>query len=128
RLRVAILVTTAALPCDENPRPPYSLGMIMLKKPFSRMKRQASSGRSLSSLLICHSSSIAHNCSTSPSTKPCSSDESAGLSTSNSFFQRGRPENSSASHQTVPASSASRSVSEIDGIADLNQPNRRSET
>jgi hypothetical protein len=46
---------------------------------------------------------------------------------SNSVFQRGRPENSSASHHTVPASSASRSVADIGGSTDLNQPNRRLE-
>ena len=45
----------------------------------------------------------------------CSSAVSLGACADRSLFQSGRPVNSSPSHHTVPASSASRSVSDIVG-------------
>jgi hypothetical protein len=50
-----------------------------------------------------------------PSMNACSSAVSLGACADRSLFQSGRPVNSSPSHHTVPASSASRSVSDIDG-------------
>ena len=44
--RVAILLMTIEWPCAESCKPPYSLGMIMPRKPFSLIKFQASSGKS----------------------------------------------------------------------------------
>ena len=50
-----------------------------------------------------------------PSRKACSSAVRAGAFAGSSLRQSGPPVNSSPSHQTVPASSASRSVADIDG-------------
>ena len=72
-------------------------------------------GRSCSSRVIRHSSSIAHSSSTGPSRKAFSSAASLGLGNASSLLQFGLPPNSSASHHTVPASSASCSVCEIGG-------------
>jgi hypothetical protein len=89
--------------------------MIMAKNPFSFMKSQTFGGRSPSSWLTSHSSIIEHNSSTGPSRKACSSAVSFGAAASVSFCQRGAPENSSPSHQTEPASRASRSVDDMEG-------------
>src|SRR5436190_17772125 len=91
--------------------------MIMPKKRCCLMKAHASGGRSRHSQLIFQSSSMAQSSSTGPLRKAPSSDVSiAGLVLS-SFDQSGLPVNRSPSSQTSPASSASRSVSDIAGIA-----------
>src|SRR6056297_1770095 len=64
--------------------------------------------------------------STGPSRNARSSSVSDGAGCFISTFQSGRPENSSASHQVVPDSSASRSVSDMAGSTLRNQPNKRS--
>src|SRR5436190_22353252 len=91
--------------------------MIMPKKRFFLMKSQASSGRSRHSQLIFQSSSIAQSSSTGPFRNASSSAVSVAGLVASSFDQSGFPVNRSASHQTSPASSASRSVSDIAGIA-----------
>ena len=115
-LRLAIFITTAELACAENSRPPYSCGMIMLKKRLSRINCQTGSGKSWCFSQISQSSSIRHNSSTGPLIKACSRSLSSGAGCRNRRRQRGLPLNNSASHQTVPASSASRSVGESFGI------------
>ena len=57
----------------------------------------------------------------------CSSAESAGAFAESSLFQSGPPVNSSPSHQTVPASSASRSVRDIGGSIRLKTSRKRLE-
>src|SRR5882672_9325034 len=79
------------------------------------MNSQASGGRSRHSQLIFQSSSIAQSSSTGPLRKACSSAVSVAGALASSFDQSGLPANKSASHQTSPASSASRSVSDIAG-------------
>src|SRR5437868_1456679 len=91
--------------------------MIMPKKRCCLMKAHASGGRSRHSQLIFQSSSIAHNSSTGPLRKASSSEVSIAGLVSSSFDQSGLPVNRSPSSQTSPASSASRSVSDIAGIA-----------
>ncbi len=115
-LRLESFVTTAELASAENPRPPYSSGMIIPKNLFSLMKRQASGGRSPSRSTF-HSSTIPHSSSTGPSRNARSRALRGFRSNSRSFFQSGFPEKSSPSHQTVPASSAIRSVSPMRGSA-----------
>src|ERR1700736_1086594 len=89
---------------------------MIMPKNFSRLiKSQTSGGRSRHSQLIFHSSSIAQSASTGPWRKACSSAVSAACGYCSSFAQSGLPANRSASHQTSPASSASRSVSDIAG-------------
>ena len=115
-LRLDSFITTAECAAAENPRPPYSLGMIIPKKPFRLMKLPHLGRQVLCRCSICHSSSIAH------SSVDRTVDEGlllrrsarAGLKRS-SLAQSGLPENRSPSHQTVPASSAMRSVSPIRG-------------
>src|SRR5882757_6931450 len=89
--------------------------MIMPKNFFCLMKSQTSGGRSRHSQLIFQSSSIAQSSSTGPWRKAASSSVNAAGALASSFDQSGLPVNRSASHQTSPASSASRSVSDIDG-------------
>src|SRR6266550_3478261 len=79
-------------------------------------------------LVVSQSVTIAHNASTSWSRKCCSSGVSEGGGTARSLAQFGRPEKSSASHQTVPASMASRSVCDIGGITLRNTARTRSLT
>ena len=79
------------------------------------MKSQTSGGRSRHSQLIFQSSSMAQSSSTGPLRKAFSSSVSVAGGMANSFDQSGLPVKRSASHQTSPASSASRSVSDIDG-------------
>src|SRR5258706_11832375 len=78
------------------------------------MKAQTCSGKS-PARLISQSFSMAQSFSTGPSRNNCSSGESVGLLKPRSFDQSGLPENRSASHQTVPAAIASRSVGEMGG-------------
>src|SRR5260221_13112041 len=78
------------------------------------MKAQTCSGKS-PARLISQSFSMAQSFSTGPSRNNCSSGESAGFLKPRSFDQSGLPENKSASHQTVPAAIASRSVGEMGG-------------
>ncbi len=59
--------------------------------------------------------------------KACSSAESAGAFAESSLFQSGPPVNSSPSHQTVPASRASRSVLDIGGSMRLKTSRKRFE-
>src|ERR1700743_85245 len=89
--------------------------MIMPKNFLALMKSQTSGGRSRHSQLIFQSSSIAQRSSTSPLRKAFSSSVSVAGGLASSFAQSGLPVKRSASHQTSPASSASRSVSELDG-------------
>src|SRR5438046_882461 len=89
-----------------------------MPKNFSRlMKSQTSGGRSRHSQLIFHSSSIAQSWSTGPLRNARSSPVSVAGAVARSFDQSGLPVKRSASHQTSPASSASRSVSDIGGNA-----------
>src|SRR6201981_4154229 len=89
--------------------------MIMPKNFLRLMKSQASGGRSRHSQLIFQSSSITQSSSTVPLRKAFSSAVSAAGACFKSFDQSGLPVKRSASHQTSPASSASRSVSDICG-------------
>src|SRR5438445_10161344 len=89
--------------------------MIMPKNLLRLMKSQASGGRSRHSQLIFQSSSIAQSSSTGPLRKAFSSTVSVAGAYSSNFDQSGLPVKRSASHQTSPASSASRSVSDIGG-------------
>src|SRR6266576_6982299 len=89
--------------------------MIMPKNFFRLMKSQTSGGRSRHSQLIFQSSSMAQSSSTGPLRKAASSGVRVAGAWPSSFDQSGLPVNRSASHQTSPASSASRSVSDIDG-------------
>src|SRR5713226_8964579 len=106
----------------EKPSPPCSLGMIMPQKRCCLMNSQASGGRSRSSQLIFQSSQSAQSSSTGPSRKACSSAESFAFGVASNFDQSGLPVNNSASHHTSPASSASRSVSDMVGSAFFAQP------
>src|SRR6516165_7588798 len=91
--------------------------MIMPKNFLRLMKSQTSGGRSRHSQLIFHSSSMAQSSSTGPSRNALSSSVSAAGGVASSFDQSGLPVKRSASHQVSPASSASRSVSDIGGSA-----------
>src|SRR3978361_2002537 len=87
-----------------------------MPKNFSRlMKSQTSGGRSRHSQLIFQSSSMAQSSSTGPLRNASSSAVSVAGAVASSFDQSGLPVNRSASHQTSPDSSASRSVSDIAG-------------
>src|SRR5438876_2598021 len=89
---------------------------MIMPKNFSRlMKSQASGGRSRHSQLIFQSSSIAQSASTGPARKAFSSSVRVAGPKASSLVQSGSPVKRSASHQTSPASSASRSVSDMDG-------------
>src|SRR5438874_13747923 len=79
------------------------------------MNSQTSGGISRHSQLIFQSSSMAQSSSTGPLRNACSSGVSVAGGWLSSFAQSGSPVNKSASHQTSPASSASRSVSDIAG-------------
>src|SRR6478736_10383633 len=89
--------------------------MIMPKNFLALMKSQASGGRSRHSQLIFQSSSMAQSSSTGPLRKVFSSSVNVAGALARSFAQSGLPVKRSASHQTSPASSASRSVSDIAG-------------
>src|SRR5438477_11611886 len=91
--------------------------MIMPKNLCFLMNSQASGGRSRHSQLIFQSSSRAQSSSTGPLRKAFSSSVSVAGAFASSFNQSGLPVKRSASHQTSPASSASRSVSDIGGNA-----------
>src|ERR1700737_4833304 len=89
---------------------------MIMPKNFSRlMKSQTSEGSSRNSQMIFQSSSIAQSSSTGPLRKAAPSGVSVAGAFASSFDQSGLPVNRSASHQTSPASSASRSVSDIGG-------------
>src|ERR1700726_2651192 len=89
--------------------------MIMPKNLRVLMKSQASGGRSRHSQLIFQSSSMAQSSSTGPLRNASSSAVSVAGALASNFDQSGLPVNRSASHQTSPASSASRSVSDMVG-------------
>src|SRR5260370_24555577 len=89
--------------------------MLTPKNLLRLMKSQASDGRSRNSQLIFQSSSIAQSSSTGPLRNACSSGVRVAGAVASSFDQSGLPVKRSASHQTSPASSASRSVSDIAG-------------
>ncbi len=93
----------------------------MPKNLLSLMKVQTSGGRSPSSQVIFQSSSMAQSWRTGPSMKARSSSLSVAGFVASSFCQSGVPVKSSASHQTSPASSASRSVSDNVGSTPLAQ-------
>src|SRR6185437_9376975 len=116
RLRLAILVITAEWAMVEKPRPPCASGMIIPKKRWRLRNSQTSGGRSCSRPLR-SSSSIAHSSSTGPSRKARSRAVIFRSWNCSSFPQSGSPEKRSPSHQTVPASSAIRSVAPIFGSA-----------
>src|SRR5260221_7483391 len=113
-LRLASFVTTALCAAAEKPRPPYDSGMIMPKNRFSLMKRQASEERSCA-FSTSHSSIMVHSVWTGPSRNARSFSDNGRGSNSRSLRHAGSPEKSSPSHQTVPASSAVRSVSLMRG-------------
>ncbi len=77
---------------------------------------QVSGERSARSWLTSQSSTIAHTSSQGPSRKACSSALSLGAGTASSFDHSGRPPNNSPSQPTVPASSATCSVSDSCGV------------
>ena len=87
------------------------------------MKDQTSGGRSRHSQLIFQSSSIAQSWSTGPLRNAFSASVRVAGAVASSFDQSGLPVKRSASHQTSPASSASRSVSDIVGSTPLAQEN-----
>src|SRR3977135_575635 len=89
--------------------------MIIPKNLPRLMKSQASCGRSRHSQLIFQSSSIAQSSSTGPDRNAFSSFVSLAGGYASNFDRAGSLLKSSASHQTSPASSASRSVSDIGG-------------
>ncbi len=76
---------------------------------------QTGCGRSRWTWVVSQSVTMLHRVSTSLSRKLRSSAVSAGRGAARSLRQSGLPENSSPSHQTVPASIASRSVCDIGG-------------
>ena len=104
----------------DNSSPPYSFGIIIPRKPFSRTKSIIFSGITLQSWFIFQASDILHNSVTGPSRNACSSSLNPGFSILMSDFQSGSPENNCPSHHTVPASIASFSVSDKDGSIFLN--------
>src|SRR5690606_27714782 len=88
-----------------------------MPKNFSRrIRSQTSGGRSRSRQFSVQSSTSAQSLRTGPSMKACSSGLSVAGGIARSSFQSGLPLKIAPSHQTVPASIASRSVSEIGGI------------
>src|ERR1700753_215848 len=89
--------------------------MIMPKNFFRLTNSQTSGGRSRHSQLIFQSSSIAQSSSTGPLRNAASSDVNVAGALANNFDQSGSPVKRSPSHQTSPASSASRSVSDMVG-------------
>src|SRR6266700_371624 len=89
---------------------------MIIPKNFRRlMKVHTSGGRSRHSKVIFQSSSMAQSSSTGPLRKAFSTGDSVAGGLTISLDQSGLPVKSSASHQTSPASSASRSVSDIGG-------------
>ena len=89
--------------------------MIIAKKPFFFRKSHTCGGMSARRCVMSQSSTMRHSSSHGPSTNACSSAVSRGAFADSSFGQSGLPLKISPSHQTVPASSASRSVSDIEG-------------
>src|ERR1700746_1138956 len=89
--------------------------MIIAKNLCALRKAHTLGGRSPSSQVMVQSSSMPPSSSTGPSRKACPSPESLAGGVASSFDQSGLPENRSASHQTPPASIASRSVAESAG-------------
>src|SRR5215831_2666091 len=89
--------------------------MIIAKNLWRLRKSHTCGGRSRSSQVMRHSSSMRQSSSTGPSRNACSSGESVAGGTARSFPQSGLPLKRSASHHTSPASIASRSVSESVG-------------
>src|SRR6516164_1755288 len=89
--------------------------MIIAKNLWRLRKSHTSGGRSRSSQVMRHSSSMRQSSSTGPSRNACSSPESVAGGTARSLAQSGLPLKRSASHHTSPASIASRSVSESVG-------------
>jgi hypothetical protein len=114
-LRDESFASTIEHASGENSRPPYSFGMIIAKN-FSSFKNcHTFGGMSASSCVICHSSSSPHSSSVGPSRNACSSAVSVGGGRFLSRRQSGMPVNSSPSHHTLPASSASCSVFDMLG-------------
>src|SRR5262249_10269894 len=90
-------------------------GMIIAKNLWRLRKSHTCGGRSRSSQVMRHSSSMRQSSSTGPSRNACSSGESVAGGTARSFPQSGLPLKRAAAHHTSPASIASRSVSESVG-------------
>src|SRR5476649_2244050 len=101
--------------------------MIIAKNLLALRKCQACGGKSRKVQVTCQSSSIPHSVSTGPLRKACSSTESLAGASANSFAQSGLPVNKSASHQTSPASIASRSVLDKAGKTPFAQRNMKLE-
>ena len=118
-LREAILPRIRDCAWAENPNPPCFFEMSMPRKPCSATRDQILSGISRRSWRISQSSRLRQSSSVGPSRKARSSSVSVIGATDLSFDQSGSPEKSSASHPTVPASSASFSVSETVGMTRL---------
>src|SRR5579863_4821611 len=97
--------------------------MIIPKNLLRLTKSHTSGGRSRHSQLIFQSSSMAQSSSTGPWRKASSSAVNVAGACLSSFDHSGLPVKRSASHQTSPASSASRSVSDIDGNTPRAQEN-----
>jgi hypothetical protein len=89
--------------------------MIIAKKPRDLRKSQTAGGRSPRLWVTSQSSYMRQSSSQAPSMKACSSPVSCGARAANNFSNFGLPVNSSPSHQTVPASSASFSVCDMVG-------------
>jgi hypothetical protein len=89
--------------------------MIIAKKPCDLMYCHTSGGISARRCVMSKSSTMRHSVSHGPSRKACSSADSFGPGAACNLRQSGLPVNSSPSHHTVPASSASRSVSDMAG-------------
>ena len=89
--------------------------MIIAKKPLVLRNSHTCGGMSPRSWVMFQSSSMRHSSSHGPARNACSSADSCGGLAASSFSQRGAPVNSSPSHHTVPASSASFSVCDIEG-------------
>ena len=93
----------------------------MAQKRSALMNRQASGDRSASSWVMRHSSHRSSSCWTGPSRNACSFADSSASGRRSSRRQSGAPENISPSHQTVPASSAVRSVADSVGSTRANR-------
>src|SRR5690606_36919551 len=106
---------TLWLASAEKPRPPYSLGTIMPKNLLVLMNSHISGGRAARTWVMSQSLVIAQTCSHGPSRNACSSADSLGAGWSSNTLQSGLPENNSPSKPTVPASNATRSVSDSGG-------------
>ena len=114
----ASLTRIADVAAVEKPLPPHSLGILRPKKPWRRMKAQASGLKSLvwstskSSTMPQSSSHSAPRNASSSAVRPI-----FGVYVSRRLSSLGAPEKMSRSKPTVPQPRATRSVSEIFGMS-----------